>query len=819
MSQKYAWIKLPIDFFSQLEIKLMGSLPDGYHFIVIYLKLLLETINQNGIVYYSGLTESLAVEQALLLDETPEAVGKTLDFLFKNGLFEELKNEEYAYSLVQAKDLIGQNSTSTERVRKYRKKRKLEKEKADILFKVPDSSDSETAAAGQPVLDPGKPIHNDAGVTRFSAWQEEAKADISDANTHETQGETFCNVADKDKEEDIDKDKDLDKDLDKDINKPIGYRNNLVYYCAERKNFSDSAPELERRLQKPQEKIADKNFLVPMKDGLLYRIPGKDIEAFQEACPDVDIVTVLNSLVSWLDEHPVSLSTSGEVKDFIHRWITQGIYKIVNAEDSPKADRSVSGDKQDAILPDGILSPSEGRAYVKPAGAARDSYDSRMAGVTCCPGESTFGRMEPVRGNKASNALPKADNNMPPTDRKPQSYGSAVIPITHNAVEKYPDDVLAEMEDELPFPEWDEELCATEPGTASAGQREDYGSVHRDMMPESLAADNPMHRAQQEGKKALLSEESFRTFSGIPGTVGGHAVNVCHASSAHPAGGFSPSQPEPDVCRPGYGVLDEDVVSQFLALDEEEMPEDWTDEADSSEYLNSSSTTINDCMDDCSASSEEKESTHSCSSRSTDRSARAVKASPAVSGQVDKQKSHGLYTYPLADGSIYQVSPNDMEYFESCYRGKDIDREMERIGKWFEKFNLHLKQGHEIVEFIASWLADGAAGDPEPVFRLQLNDGSLYPIFAEDMAYYGNLYPAANLDTEFRKMIGWIDANPSKRKTSRGIRRFISNWLSKAQDKGGSAGGYHNRTADMLYNSYNMFAEWAKQRDEEESMM
>lgn len=726
MSQKYAWIKLPIDFFSQLEIKLMGSLPDGYHFIVIYLKLLLETINQNGIVYYSGLTESLAVEQALLLDETPEAVGKTLDFLFKNGLFEELKNEEYAYSLVQAKDLIGQNSTSTERVRKYRKKRKLEKEKADILFKVPDSSDSETAAAGQPVLDPGKPIHNDAGVTRFSAWQEEAKADISDANTHETQGETFCNVADKDKEEDIDK----DKDLDKDINKPIGYRNNLVYYCAERKNFSDSAPELERRLQKPQGKIADENFLVPMKDGLLYRIPGKDIEAFQEACPDVDIVTVLNSLVSWLDEHPVSLSTSGEVKDFIHRWITQGIYKIVNAE-----------------------------------------------------------------------ASPKADSNMPPTDRKPQPYGSAVIPITHNAVEKYPDDVLAETEDELPFPEWDEELCATEPGTASAGQREDYGSVHRDMMPESFAADDPMHRAQQEGKNAPLSEESFR------------------ASSAHPAGGFSPSQPEPDVCRPGYGVLDEDVVSQFLALDEEEMPEDWNDEADSPEYLNSSSTTINVCMDDCSSGSEEKESAHSCGSRSTNRSARAVKASPAVSGQVDKQKSHGLYTYPLADGSIYQVSPDDMEYFESCYRGKDIDREMERIGKWFEKFNLHLKQGHEIVEFIASWLADGAAGDPEPVFRLQLNDGSLYPIFAEDMAYYGNLYPAVNLDTEFRKMIGWIDANPSKRKTSRGIRRFISNWLSKVQDKGGSTGGYHNRTADMLYNSYNMFAEWAKQRDEEESMM
>ncbi len=35
-------------------------------------------------------------------------------------------------------------------------------------------------------------------------------------------------------------------------------------------------------------------------------------------------------------------------------------------------------------------------------------------------------------------------------------------------------------------------------------------------------------------------------------------------------------------------------------------------------------------------------------------------------------------------------------------------------------------------------------------------------------------------------MTGWLDANPTKRKTARGIKRFVNSWLARAQDKGGS---------------------------------
>lgn len=35
-------------------------------------------------------------------------------------------------------------------------------------------------------------------------------------------------------------------------------------------------------------------------------------------------------------------------------------------------------------------------------------------------------------------------------------------------------------------------------------------------------------------------------------------------------------------------------------------------------------------------------------------------------------------------------------------------------------------------------------------------------------------------------MRGWLDANPQKRKTKRGIKAFVVRWLAKEQDKGGS---------------------------------
>ena len=71
------------------------------------------------------------------------------------------------------------------------------------------------------------------------------------------------------------------------------------------------------------------------------------------------------------------------------------------------------------------------------------------------------------------------------------------------------------------------------------------------------------------------------------------------------------------------------------------------------------------------------------------------------------------------------------------------------------------------------------------VISLILNDKTEYPIYQCDIDGWSECYPAVDIMQELRKMKGWCTDNPSRRKTKRGIRSFISRWLAKEQDKGG----------------------------------
>ena len=71
----------------------------------------------------------------------------------------------------------------------------------------------------------------------------------------------------------------------------------------------------------------------------------------------------------------------------------------------------------------------------------------------------------------------------------------------------------------------------------------------------------------------------------------------------------------------------------------------------------------------------------------------------------------------------------------------------------------------------------------EPLIGLPLNDGSEHPVTQEDFNEYAALYPAVDVMQELRDMRGWLLANPSRKKTKRGIRAFIRTWLSKEQDR------------------------------------
>lgn len=61
-----------------------------------------------------------------------------------------------------------------------------------------------------------------------------------------------------------------------------------------------------------------------------------------------------------------------------------------------------------------------------------------------------------------------------------------------------------------------------------------------------------------------------------------------------------------------------------------------------------------------------------------------------------------------------------------------------------------------------------------------------YPITEADVNEWHEAYPAVPIMQELREMRQWAISNPTKRKTARGMRRFITSWLEREQNRGGA---------------------------------
>lgn len=77
--------------------------------------------------------------------------------------------------------------------------------------------------------------------------------------------------------------------------------------------------------------------------------------------------------------------------------------------------------------------------------------------------------------------------------------------------------------------------------------------------------------------------------------------------------------------------------------------------------------------------------------------------------------------------------------------------------------------------------------DPEFI-RLPLNDGSEFAVTESLVSEFESLYPAVDVRQALRNQRGWLLSDLRRRKTARGIKKFITGWLAKDQDRGGNRG-------------------------------
>ena len=76
------------------------------------------------------------------------------------------------------------------------------------------------------------------------------------------------------------------------------------------------------------------------------------------------------------------------------------------------------------------------------------------------------------------------------------------------------------------------------------------------------------------------------------------------------------------------------------------------------------------------------------------------------------------------------------------------------------------------------------SANEEIIESIPLNDSSLFGVTKSMYEEWATLYPAVDVRQQLRSMVGWCNANPTKRKTKAGIKKFINGWLSREQDRG-----------------------------------
>lgn len=122
MAKRYYWLQMKQDFLSDKRIKKLRKIAGGDTYTVIYLKLMLSTLETEGIIEFEGIEKSLADEVALVLDEDADNVGVTLNFLINCGLLVDIGNNQYF--LPSVAENLGSEGASAKRVREYRKRQK-----------------------------------------------------------------------------------------------------------------------------------------------------------------------------------------------------------------------------------------------------------------------------------------------------------------------------------------------------------------------------------------------------------------------------------------------------------------------------------------------------------------------------------------------------------------------------------------------------------------------------------------------------------------------------------------------------------------------
>lgn len=117
--KRYYWLKLNKNFFRRLIMRKMLREPDGVQMQVVYLKILLESVENDGEIAFANVYDSIVEEIAEEIEESPETVQRTIDFLITHNYAEYLTDGGNLF-FPEAIKLSGSEGESADRMRRKR---------------------------------------------------------------------------------------------------------------------------------------------------------------------------------------------------------------------------------------------------------------------------------------------------------------------------------------------------------------------------------------------------------------------------------------------------------------------------------------------------------------------------------------------------------------------------------------------------------------------------------------------------------------------------------------------------------------------------
>ena len=120
-NKRYHWLKLQNTYFNQLEQKKMRRQKNGKDMQIIYLRMMLLSIDKGGYIYYQGVYDSIEEELAEEFSEDVSIIRETIRYLSENNMVS--FDEESNCFLPQALECTGSECYSAERMRRLRRRK------------------------------------------------------------------------------------------------------------------------------------------------------------------------------------------------------------------------------------------------------------------------------------------------------------------------------------------------------------------------------------------------------------------------------------------------------------------------------------------------------------------------------------------------------------------------------------------------------------------------------------------------------------------------------------------------------------------------